>query len=259
MVQERVGSASVLGSLTKKVRLPDHASIFSAELHAIILSLEFVYASEKSNFVVCTDSLSSLQAIEGAKFENPFVVEILNLYLQLINRGKHIIMCWIPSHIGIRGNDMADKAAKEALELPISDIKIPYTDLYGNVKAFFQNEWQTFWNEQVNNKLHYVHPIIKTRQISRQLKHRRDEIIINRIKIGHTYMTHKYLLSGDDQPFCVSCDTYETVEHLLIHCVEFNDIRERFYEVDHLQDLFCNVDENVIIAFINEAGLQYIL
>jgi ribonuclease HI len=175
--QERVGSASVLGSLTKKVRLPDHASIFSAELHAIILSLEFVYASEKSNFVVCTDSLSSLQAIEGAKFENPFVVEILNLYLQLINRGKHIIMCWIPSHIGIRGNDMADKAAKEALELPISDIKIPYTDLYGNVKAFFQNEWQIFWNEQVNNKLHYVHPIIKTRHISRQLKHRRDEII----------------------------------------------------------------------------------
>ncbi len=72
-------------------------------------------------------------------------------------------------------------------------------------------------------------------------------------------MTHKYLLSGEDQPFCVSCDTYETVEHLLIHCVEFNDIRERFYEVDNLQDLFYNVDENIIIAFINEAGLRYIL
>jgi len=42
---------------------------------------------------------------------------------------------------------MADKAAKEALELPISDIKIPYTDLYGIVKAFFREEWQTSWNE----------------------------------------------------------------------------------------------------------------
>ena len=244
-----------MGSLTKKVRLPDHASIFSAELHAIGLALELAHTSEECNFVVCSDSLSSLQAIEGAQFENPFVVEILNMYRKLMNRGKYIVMCWIPSHIGIAGNDMADKAAKEALELPISDIKIPYTDLYGIVKAFFREEWQTSWNEQLDNKLHYVQPII-TRQYSR-LKRRRDEIIINRIKIGHTYMTHKYLLSGDDQPFCTSCNEFETVAHLLIHCVEFNDIRERFYDVDNLQDLFYNVDENMIIAFINEAGLRY--
>ena len=72
-------------------------------------------------------------------------------------------------------------------------------------------------------------------------------------------MTHKYLLSGEDQPCCVSCNTYETVEHLLIDCGEFNDTRERFYDVDNLQDLFYNVDENMIIAFINEAGLRYIL
>ena len=78
---------------------------------------------------------------------------------------------------------------------------------------------------------------------------------MNGVQIGHTYMTHKYLLSGDDPPLCISCNEYETVEHLLVHCVEF--IRERFYEVDNLQDLFYSVDENKIIAFIKETDLRY--
>ena len=33
--------------------------------------------------------------------------------------GKTIIICWIPFHIGIQGNDSADAAAKGASEEPI--------------------------------------------------------------------------------------------------------------------------------------------
>ena len=33
---------------------------------------------------------------------------------QLIPRGCHVLMQWVPAHVGIRGNDHADRAAEQA-------------------------------------------------------------------------------------------------------------------------------------------------
>jgi len=34
---------------------------------------------------------------------------------------------------------------------------------------------------------------------------RQDAVILRRLRIGHTRVTHKYLLSADSQPFCNEC------------------------------------------------------
>ena len=56
-----------------------------------------------------------------------FYGRFLDFYV--FKEGKSVVFCWIPSHIGIRGNEQADRAAKAALDLEISPLKVPYTDL----------------------------------------------------------------------------------------------------------------------------------
>ena len=45
--------------------------------------------------------------------------------------------------------------------------------------------------------------------------------------IGHTRLTHSYLLLGDDQPECGSCQCPFTVKHILIECIDLNDVRNK--------------------------------
>ena len=50
---------------------------------------------------------------------------------QITKLSKHdhyplIILCWLPSHIGIPGDEAAHKPSKHALDLPIIEIAIEY-------------------------------------------------------------------------------------------------------------------------------------
>ena len=53
-----------------------------------------------------------------------------------MKEGKIIDFCWIPSHIGIVGNEIADRAAKAALNQEEPFKVVPYTDEYHQVKEY---------------------------------------------------------------------------------------------------------------------------
>ena len=66
---------------------------------------------------------------------------------------KEVIFCWLPSHISIRGNELADLEAKSALSLVIINFKIPYSDFKSNIHQYITNTCQSVWEKQTQNKL----------------------------------------------------------------------------------------------------------
>ena len=62
---------------------------------------------------IFSDSYSSLQAITSGKTicRPNLLLDILNL---VSNYNKNIRFVWLPSHIGIKGNELADKLANSA-------------------------------------------------------------------------------------------------------------------------------------------------
>ena len=53
---------------------------------------------------------------------------------------KKVVLAWVPSHIGIKGNEKADELAKQALNFNVLDLKVPYKDLKVNVNSVFKQK-----------------------------------------------------------------------------------------------------------------------
>ena len=66
-----------------------------------------------------------MQALEGEKTDNPLIVSLLEKLSRLCVRAD-IVFCWLPSHIGISGNEEEDKAAKDALSQEILHFKTSF-------------------------------------------------------------------------------------------------------------------------------------
>ena len=67
--------------------------------------------------------MSSLLSICGFNLDSDLVQKFLKDYIILAENGKNIILCWIPSHVEILGNEKADAAAKSALCLRYDTIR----------------------------------------------------------------------------------------------------------------------------------------
>ena len=241
---------------TRSFKLPDSCSIFTAEIEAIYRALAYVKLSRLTNFIIYSDSLSVLQALDNQVSRNPLVHEVLSLYHEILNTGKCTIFCWIPSHRGIPGNELADSAAKQALQKNIiEDIEIPSTDLFTKISPYVSSNWQERWDNQGENKLRCITPeIIKYYPGCRN---RRDEVIIHRLRIGHTRYTQSYLLENLPIPICHLCtdDAVLSVKHMLIECDFYDNIRQLYYHVDDMMQLFEEVSDKKIIDFIKHIGL----
>ena len=254
---DKVGCAAVTSGGPCKMRLPDRCSVYTAELQAIKIALVQIKESTHNAFVICSDSLSALQAIEYRDINHPLVLDILTEHHSLLRRsGKVIMFLWVPSHVGIPGNDRADRAAKAALDLDVSFCRIPYTDFRPVIHTYVYATWQSFWDGQFENKLHKAKPNLGTCAPIYDMS-RRDQLVMARTRIGHTYLTQGYLLRGEEAPVCVPCRERLTVEHILIQCTEFEDIRQRFYECENLNDLFSSYNIYCILNFLREIGVYF--
>ena len=151
---------------------------------------------------------------------------------------------------------MVDRAAKAALLLPVSLYPlqtISFGDIYSQVKNYIQVLWKKRWSEQTYNKLFRVLSELDDSRSSSKI--RREDVILTRLRIGHTNFTHSFILSRNEAPWCIFCDCLITVKHILMECSDLIEIRNKYYVVESLKALFSNVSPVKIINFLKEINV----
>jgi len=121
---------------TKCVRLPDTTSIFRAELYAILLAIDVVRRSKEKNFVIFSDSMSSLPSIYGFNIDSDLVQKFLKDYTILAKMAKTLfsVGSQVMWEFSVGPNEKADVAAKSTLSLPVNRMKLCATDMYHSLE-----------------------------------------------------------------------------------------------------------------------------
>ena len=129
--------------------------------------------------------------------DNPLILQLLQKLHHLSCAHKTIHLFWIPRHIGIRGNEAADMAGKESLDQDITVSQVPYTDLKSLINHFISSKWSFC----LDNKLIEIKSTLGESQPGFRKSHK-EEVVLSRLRICHTYFSHSYILRREDPPEC---------------------------------------------------------
>ena len=196
------------------LKLPDYCSIDTAEALAISHALDIIKQDTINKSFILSDSLSTLTSIQNFFQPNSISQKIQNQISYLQTNAQTITIIWIPSHIGIPGNELADTCAKHSISSPHSLVFCSYTlqDSKHVISEYILKNWQHTWST-LRTKLNEIKPSIlpwPTIHIPR-----RQEVIHNRVRIGHTWLTHKHLMTKTDPERCLTCGEILSVKHIM--------------------------------------------
>ena len=84
------------------------------------MALDYVMKNSLDNkFVIFSDSLSVLKSLNHTSSKNPKIQNLIEKHHEL-SKTKEFLLCWLPSHVGIKGYEAAHVKAKASLYLEIS-------------------------------------------------------------------------------------------------------------------------------------------
>lgn len=207
-------------------KLENTVCTMSAELEAILIALQYMERNNIEGAVILTDSKSGCEFIKS-QLEEVERCEIIQIIVEKAMRQRTCIQ-WIPGHVGLAGNEIADSLAKAGLHsnviannrlLPQDAYNWIKNDVFADLQQWYVNYTQElgkgrkFFKIQTGiNPTSWFHNLPLNNSETRTL---------NRLLAGHDFSP--YWLSKlkiKDDLYCDYCDCLNTSEHIIFECVK---------------------------------------
>lgn len=191
----QIGSTSGAGVycdlFSRSAPVGSYMSNYDAEIAAIDLALTELtdHKDSFSKAVILVDSSSAIQGVTGNQSkESPTISRIRSNIRTLFSWNKVIVFQWVPSHVGIEGNENADALAKIGTDLPQENLPIPTETL----KKVAQRKVQKLQNDiHVDRSRGKAWEDIQNDWPKFCQKPRKEAVAAFRIKTGHDWLAEQ--------------------------------------------------------------------
>ena len=268
--KDQVGGAFAIPDyqLCRSFKLNNNASIFSAELTAIIEALKWIRTNRPEKVVILTDSLSSIRALRsGNSNSRPDLITKINLLIDDIIRNKIILyLDWCPSHCNILGNDMADEAAKiGSIRGKQLKLKLSKTEVYGLIKRAIKLHWANTWTNHGHGFRWELSNELPTK-ITQYSEERQLDRIYTRLRLGRNGLKYNNQTHNEMDPLCPHCGEIEDTDHYFFKCPMHINHRETMLKtIKNKASDITNITLKTLLnprpaqgSIIREAVFQYI-
>ena len=130
-----------------KFKLPDHCTVFQAEIFAINRITKYLLENAGCKFLkIFIDSQAAILALGNTQVSSSLVMETKTLLNQLSEVCKKVTLVWTRAHVGTEGNERADSLAKEGGKgNNISNVPAPVGILKAEIEEIINQEWNEEW------------------------------------------------------------------------------------------------------------------
>jgi ribonuclease HI len=225
------------------------STVYAAELKGLVLALQMVQDIQMTGanpvkYIIFADNQAALQALQNPKHSSGqyILVEAIQLLDTVRNQGGEVQFQWIPAHVGVPGNELADQAAKQAASQAVNpqgeplqepdQLRVLLATTKTSIRKTMRKEWEKSWKLAAHGRELFrlgVRPGKDTLTL-RTGTHRAISSVITQMRTGKISLrAYLSIINRAETDQCQCGYGAQTTRHILLECRNWVEERQQMW------------------------------